>query len=133
MDLMTIRQVEGKRFSVEIRNHRVEADMHKEDGGEDGGMNPVELLVGALGACIGMMVKAYCDNHDLPSEGISLEAVPTLATNPKRIGNVAIDVTLPPGFPQDKKEAVLKFAKHCPVHSTLEHPPEIDVDIASYS
>ena len=130
MDLMTIRQLEGKRFSVEIRNHRLESDMHKEDGGEDCGMSPAELLVGSLGACIGMMVKAYCDMHGLPSEGISVDAVPTLATGPTRIGNVAIDVTLPSGFPEDKKESVLRFAKHCPVHNTLLHPPEIDMDIA---
>jgi uncharacterized OsmC-like protein len=131
MDLMTISQVKGKRFTVEIRSHRLESDMHREDGGEDGGMNPVELLVGALGACIGMMVKSYCDMHDLPSEGISIDAVPAIATNPTRLGNVAIDVTLPAGFPEDKREAVLKFAKHCPVHNTLLHPPEIDLDIAS--
>ncbi len=130
MDLMTISQVKGKRFSIEIRNHRIDSDMHKEDGGEDGGMSPAELLVGALGACIGMMVKTYCDRHELPSDGISIAAVPTLATAPNRIGNVAIDVTLPPGFPEDKKESVLTFAKHCPVHNTLLNPPELDMDIA---
>ncbi len=45
MDLMEIKQTQGKAFSIEIRDHKVITDMHKEDGGGDIGMNPLELMV----------------------------------------------------------------------------------------
>ncbi|MBF0105168.1 MAG: OsmC family peroxiredoxin, partial [Deltaproteobacteria bacterium] len=51
MDLMTIEQQKNKHFTIQLRHHTLSSDMHKEDGGEDTGMNPIELLVGYLGAC----------------------------------------------------------------------------------
>ncbi|MBF0105169.1 MAG: hypothetical protein HQM16_07565, partial [Deltaproteobacteria bacterium] len=68
-------------------------------------------------------------SKNISSEGIVTNAVPTLATNPKRLQNVAIDITLPEGFPPDKKDAIIKVAHACPVHHTLMNPPEIDIDI----
>lgn len=130
---MTVKQAGGKKFTVEIRDHRVDTDMHREDGGADGGMSPVEMLVASLAACVGMTIHTYCVTCGLPSEGISIDAVPTMADDPKRVGNVAMDVTLPEGFPADRREAVLRFVKNCPVHNTLTHPPELDLDIVSFS
>ena len=130
MALMTIRQVKNKRFSIELGDHVVNSDMHKDAGGEDSALNPVELLMGSLGACIGMMVQAYCRTHDLPSEGILVNAVSTLASDPTRIESIVVDISLPEGFPDNRREAVLRAAKTCPIHNTLESCPEIDIDIA---
>lgn len=130
MELMNVKQAEGKKFTVTIRGHRVDTDMHREDGGADRGMSPVEMLVASLAACVGMTVHTYCVTYGLPSEGISVDAVPTMADSPKRIGNVAMDVTLPEGFPEDKRDAVLRFVKNCPVHNTLKQVPELDIELA---
>jgi putative redox protein len=129
MDLIKVTQVKGTQFTIEVRSHKIGADMHREDGGNDSAMNPVELLVGALCACIGMMTNIYCAKHDLPSEGIAIDAVPTLASDPKRIQNIAIDITLPEGFPEEKKEAILRTAAACHVHHALVQGTEIDIDI----
>ncbi|MFH1726533.1 MAG: OsmC family protein [Elusimicrobiota bacterium] len=129
MDLMTISQVEDKKFSIELRSHKIESDMHADEGGKDAGMNPIELLVGSLGACIGMTIKFYCDSHKIPCEGLVVNAVPTLAAKPKRVENIAIDISLPEGFPEDRKESILRVAEKCPVHNALKHAPAIDIDI----
>jgi uncharacterized OsmC-like protein len=129
MDLLTVRQVAGKKFAIEVRSHRVESDMSREDGGEDGAMSPAELVAGALAACIGMTVWTYCRNHDLPSEGIEVNAVPAMAADPRRIGNVAVDISLPAGFPANRRDAVVRVAKQCTIHNTLAHPPVVDIDI----
>jgi uncharacterized OsmC-like protein len=129
MELMTIRQVKNKRFRIELRDHVVHSDMHKDIGGEDTAMDPAELLMASLGACIGMMVQAYCSKHALPSEGIVVNAVSTLASDPTRIESIVVDITLPEGFPENRREAVIRAAKTCPIHNTLESCPEIDIDI----
>jgi len=131
MDLMEIKQTEEKTFSIEVRNHKIISDMHKEDGGSDAGMNPLELMVGALCACIGLKLQQYCRAHDLPSEGIVVNAVTTIAPNPVRISNIAIDLTLPEGFPEEKREVAMRVAHTCPIHATLKNPPEVDIDIVS--
>ena len=131
MDLITVRCKGGKKVEIEVRGHRIECDMGREDGGEDAAPSPKDMLAASLGACIGIMVHGYCKGHGLPCEGIEVNVVPTMGTNPNRIQNLAIDITLPAGFPEDGKEGVLRAAKHCPVHATLEHPPVIDIDIVS--
>ncbi|MBI4677174.1 MAG: OsmC family protein [Elusimicrobia bacterium] len=130
MDLMEIKQAKGMKFSIRLRGHVLGTDMHKEDGGDDAGMNPIELLVGALAACIGTTIHIYCKMHQLPAEGIVVNAVPTLASDPKRIQTITLDITLPEGFPQEKRESILRVAHKCPVHKAFETPPEIDIELA---
>lgn len=130
MDLMTVSQEKNKRFKIEIRNHAIYSDMHKEDGGEDSAMSPSELFMASLAACVGMIIHTYCTKHNLKSEGISVSAVPTMDKDPIRIKNIAIDIELPEDFPENRRDAVLKVAKMCPIHNTLEHKLEIDMDIA---
>lgn len=129
MDLISIEHKHGKAFNIEVRGHEILADMKKDDGGQDEGMNPTDLFAASLGACIGMIIFEYCKNHDLPADGISVSVVPQLADNPKRIQSIAIDVSMPDGFPEDRIKAVQNCCKHCVIHNTLENKPEIDIEI----
>jgi putative redox protein len=129
MDLIEASQTSLREFKIRVRDHEVTADMSLVDGGKDGGMSPVELLVGALAACMGMTIQIYCSSHGLPCEGIEVNAVPAIATNPKRLENVALDITLPDGFPEDRRSAVLKVLRSCIIHRAFSDPPEIDAEL----
>jgi putative redox protein len=45
--------------SISVRHHRVVADEGVDVGGADSGLNPTELLLGALGSCVAMTLKMY--------------------------------------------------------------------------
>ena len=83
----------------------------------------------SLGACIAMMVQRYCKRHGYtdgePSVAMTLE----LADSPKRVAGFVVDVELPNGVPEDKKEVIRRMAQQCPVHQTLCNPPQVDIDI----
>jgi len=129
MDLITVNRVEGLEFSVRVRGHDVKSDLSEKDGGQDRGPSPAELLASSLGACIAMMVQGYCRKHGYDGDvGVSLTT--ELADKPKRIGRIVVDVELPEGVPEDKKEAIRRVAERCPIHETLKNPPELDIDIA---
>lgn len=55
MPMETVKSVvtwkEGVAVEVASRSFRVSIDEPKEEGGTDTGMNPVELMLGSLGAC----------------------------------------------------------------------------------
>jgi uncharacterized OsmC-like protein len=53
-----------------------------------------------------------------------------LADSPKRVAGFVVDVELPNGVPEDRKEAVRRMIERCPVHETLRNPPRVDIDIA---
>ncbi len=130
MDLITIERESGLEFDIQVRGHTVRADMSARDGGQDGGPAPAELLAGSLGACIAMMVQAYCDTHGYTDGDVSVSLTLELADDPKRIAGIVIDVDLPEGFPDDRRVAVQRVAEHCVIHGTLSHPPRVDIEFA---
>jgi len=129
MDLISIERKAGKAFELKVRGHALTIDMSREEGGVDEGMNPVELLVSSLGACIAIMVQTYCDTHGYTDGDVAASLTLQIADDPKRVGNIVIDLELPKDFPEDKKSVVERLAELCPVHETLKQMPTVDLDI----
>ena len=128
MDLITVNRKGDLAFSIAVRGHEVTSDMSEKDGGRDGGPSPVELFAGSLGACIAMMVQSYCKRHGYDGD-VDVSLTMELADAPKRVGGVVVDVELPEGVPEDKKDIIRRMAQRCPVHETLINPPRVDIDI----
>jgi len=128
MDLITVSRKSDLEFGLRLRGHEVTSDMSEEDGGRDQGPSPSELLACSVGACIAMIVQAYCEARGYEGDvGVSMTL--ELADMPKRVGRLVVDLELPPSVPEDKKEAIMRVAQRCPIHQTFSHPPEIDIDI----
>jgi putative redox protein len=129
MDLITVTHKAGQEFVFRVRGHEVTSDMSEKDGGRDAAPAPVELLAGSLGACIAMMVQRYCDRHGYTDGDVGVSLTLELADSPKRVGGIVVDVELPEGVPEDKKDAIRRMAERCPVHETLRNPPRVDIEI----
>jgi uncharacterized OsmC-like protein len=129
MNLITITHKDGLAFDVRVRRRRVATDMSPDDGGRGQGFTPAELLAGALGACMAMHVQDYCIAHGHGNGDVSVSLAFELLGKPRRIGAIAVDIDLPPGFPEGEKEAVRQAAEEAVVCETLRHPPEVDLDI----
>ena len=128
MDLVSVEQISKQKFAFTVRGHTVLSDMSPEDGGNNEGPSPSELLVGAFGVCIGMAVARYCQTIKFDGD-VSVYLTYQLADKPKRISNIVIDLELPDGFPENRISAIHKVIEACPVHGTLNNPPQIDVEI----
>ena len=128
MNLITVNTRDGLEVDVRVRGHHLTSDMSRHDGGMDAGPSPAELMAGSLGACIAMMVQRYCETHGYEGE-TAVYLTPELSDDPKRVSSIVVDVEVPSGVPDDKKEVVRRVAERCLVHETLLHPPEVDIDI----
>jgi uncharacterized OsmC-like protein len=129
MDLITVTRGAGTAFEVRIRDRCVVCDMAPQDGGHGAGFTPAELVGAALGACIGIMVQGYCDACAPGAGDVEASLTVELADEPHRIGAFVVDVELPEGIPEVRKEAVRRVIEKCVIHETLRNPPEVDVDI----
>jgi uncharacterized OsmC-like protein len=126
MDLIHANSTGNLGCAVRVRRHEIEFDM--EGGREDRGWQPAEGLVASLGACLGIAMGRYCRTLELADEGLSLYLTYQMADHPPRVSNIIIDVELPDDFPEDRKPALERILRLCPVYSTLMNPPEIDLD-----
>ena len=128
MDLITVTRQRNLEYSIHVRGRDVVSDMSEEDGGRGEGFTPAELLAGSLGASIAMKEQGYCDRNGYTDGDVGVNLTLELADSPKRVGAIVIDVELPDGFPEDRKDAVRRIAERCTIHETLSHPPRVDVD-----
>ena len=117
----------GTRYDILCGKHRVVTDQPVVDGGQDAGPSPVELFVGSLASCIGYFVGQFCVRHDIPQEGLSIEAEWSMTENPHRAGQVDISIHLPHRLTSELKDRLLKVAHGCTVHQSMALTPTIGI------
>jgi putative redox protein len=119
----------GTRHDIVSGRHRVLTDQPVEDGGEDAGLSPVELFVGSLAGCVGYFVGRFCERHDIPHEGLHVEAEWGMAENPHRVGQITLSIHLSSPLTAELKQRLLKVANGCTVHQSLTTAPTVGITL----
>jgi len=90
------------------------------------GSAPAPFLA-SIGTCAGIYVLSFCQQRGLPTD--NLRIIQRMHTNPltRLIEKIELDIQLPPDFPAQYKDAVIRSAQLCAVKKHLEHPPVFDV------
>jgi uncharacterized OsmC-like protein len=123
----TVEYLDGERFAIGIRGHRVTVDQPLADGGEDTAPTPTELLVASLASCVAFYARRYLARHGLPTAGLSVSADYTMGTRPVRVADLSVDIQVPDGVPAERRDALLAVASHCTVHNTLTDHPTVTI------
>lgn len=92
---ITIQHAGGARLIAEARQHRVQLDQPTEDGATDHGMTPAELLLSALGGCVGQYVAQYLQLRGLSAEGLLVRVQAEPSPGPLRLRDFQVQVIVP--------------------------------------
>lgn len=92
---VTLQYTKGARFLAESRQHRVVIDQPAQDGATDHGMTPAELLLAALGGCVGQYVAQYLSLRGLSSDGLLVNVAAKPSARPLRIKDFEVEVVVP--------------------------------------
>jgi putative redox protein len=123
----------GTRYDIVSGRHRIVTDQSVEDGGQDVGLSPVELFVGSLASCVGYFVGRFCARHDIPLEGLSVNAEWAMAENPHRVGHIDLAIHLPQGLTPELTERLLKVAHGCTVHQSLMITTTVGIKLTPFN
>jgi len=129
MESMTVTWLKQAQLAVDVRGHRLLVDQPADEGGEDQGMTPVELLVASLGSCIGYFAARFCQRHHLPAGGLRVTMAWEYAEQPHRVGSMAAHVHLPVALEPALRARMQKVLEGCTVHHSISIAPTIDVQI----
>ncbi|MHB0939906.1 MAG: OsmC family protein [Armatimonadota bacterium] len=122
--------IEGRAWRAASRGLEVIGDSQKEDGGEDRGMTPVELMVAAMGLCTGIDLSFYCERHGIDLSQVRINLTWENAPDkPSRVGIIRMHVTLPAGLTDAERATLTRIVSSCKVHNTLERGAEIPVTV----
>lgn len=131
----SLKWIEGFQFLGYAREHSVIIDQKKEDGGENLGFKPTELLLLALGGCLGSRIVAEAMFKGLKIEDLKLDigisrAARASESNAKWL--ITVKVHIKGDISKEEKEEIVEKAeKYCKISHILKDTCEIQVEVVS--
>jgi putative redox protein len=91
---------------------------------------PFEGFLASIGTCAGIYVLGFCQQRSLPVEGIRI--VERIQRDPATgmVGKIALEIQVPPEFPEKYHASLIRSAELCLVKKHLEHPPTFNITTA---
>jgi putative redox protein len=107
------------RHTVQVRDHQLVVDELAEDGGDDAGPDPLELLAVSLASCTAITVEMYAARKGWDIGHVEVDAEYSKAERgcPTTFQLV---MRLPNDLPEEQVEKLRVIAAKCPVHRALE-------------
>jgi putative redox protein len=107
------------KHAVEMRSHTLVADEPKDEGGDDSGPSPQELLAASLASCTAITMEMYAKRKgwDMGEVAVHVEYEPAQRGSPTRF---RMRVDLPKELPEEQRERLMQIGAKCPVHRVLE-------------
>jgi ribosomal protein S12 methylthiotransferase accessory factor len=124
---MTISFPGGARVDAQFGPHTVRTDQPAQGGGGDSAPTPFALFLASLGTCAGIYVLNFCKQRGLPTEGIRLSQRADRDPVTGLVGVVAMEIAVPPDFPEKYHSSLVRAAEQCTVKKHLERPPSFEV------
>ena len=123
--------VEGLQAKIDVRQFEFVADEPVDEGGQDTGPKPTEILLGALGSCAVITAKLYAQRKgwDLQGMEVSLEMERVdPSTYPSYTGDASILHVIRKQFSfegelsDEQRSRLMEIASKCPVARVLQYP-----------
>lgn len=92
---ITLQHAGGAQFVAEARQHRLVLDQPAEDDAADHGMTPAELLLAALGGCVGQFAAQHLRLRGLSTDGLLVRVQAERCTRPLRLSDFRVEVVAP--------------------------------------
>jgi putative redox protein len=117
----------GKRVDAELMGQVVRTDQSKQGGGEGSAPEPYTHFLASIGTCAGIYVLGFCQARGIPTDGLRLVQRIGFDQVTGRLSKIAIEILLPPGFPEKYIEPVRRAADVCGVKKAILAPPEFEI------
>ena len=88
---------------------------------------PFDIFLASLGTCAGIYVLGFCRQRGLPPEGIRIVQRSLSDPGSGMVNEVELEIQVPPTFPKEYYDALVRTASLCKVKMHLENPPHFSV------
>jgi putative redox protein len=107
------------KHSVAVRDHQLTVDEPVEDGGQDTGPDPQELLAASLASCAAITMEMYAirKGWDIGHVEVDVEYSPAERGCPTKFELI---MRLGEELPEEQVERLRVIAAKCPVHRVLD-------------
>ncbi|MDA8131631.1 MAG: OsmC family protein [Elusimicrobia bacterium] len=117
----------GKKVNALWHGFEIATDQPKGGGGDNSAPAPFDLFLASLGTCAGIFVLGFIQSRGLSTEGLKIVQEMDWDPEAHLMKKITFRITLPKGFPEKYKGAVIKAAEQCLVKRTIANPPEFEI------
>ena len=117
----------GARVDANFGGFSVNTDQPIQGGGDGSAPTPFAIFLASIGTCAGIYVLGFCNQRGIPTDGIKIVQRMHSDRSTGLVGQIDLDIQLPPDFPEKYKSAVIRSAEQCAVKKHLENPPKFNV------
>jgi uncharacterized OsmC-like protein len=101
---------------------KIVTDAPTDNKGRGEAFSPTDLASASLGSCMLTIMGIAAREHGFNMDGTELKITKIMASDPRRIGEIRIELEFPPNNYSEKEKAIIqKCAATCPVELSL-HP-----------
>ena len=117
----------GKRVDAHFDGRTVHTDQPVTEGGKGSAAEPFDLFFVSMATCVGIYVLDFCQVRKMPTEGLAVRLRTEKDPEKKLYTPIEIAITLPAGFPEKYRNAILNTANLCTVKKHIITPPKFDI------
>jgi putative redox protein len=121
----TAAQLANYTHRIEVRQHQLPADEPSEQGGDDQGPTPQELLAASLASCMAITMEMYAKRKGWELSDVAVECQYEQAERGQPT-EFKVTLRLPDGLSREQADRLSAIAAKCPVHRTLEGEVRFD-------
>ena len=117
----------GKIITAHTHGHSITTDQPVDNGGTNTAPAPFDIFLASIGTCAGIYVKSFCDNRNIPAEGIKIIQTHEWNQETGLPTAIRLDIKLPAGFPEKYKASLIHVAELCKVKKSIANPPTFEI------
>jgi putative redox protein len=130
MDSVSLTFPGGVMVDGTYKGHTVRTDQPLADGGSDSSVSPFDLFFVSMATCMGFYALRFCQQRDLPTDGLGLTLTPIRENEQsRRVTLVRVALALPSGFPEKYRTAIERSVDQCAVKKAVLEPPRFEIDL----
>jgi ribosomal protein S12 methylthiotransferase accessory factor len=88
---------------------------------------PFALFLSSIGTCAGIYVLGFCQQRNLPTEGIRIVQRVNRDNASGMVDLIDLEIQVPESFPAKYYESLIRSADLCAVKKHLANPPKFNV------
>jgi putative redox protein len=115
----TARQRSKFTHDLTVRKHELTADEPEDQGGDDMGPSPQELLAASLASCTAITMEMYAKRKGWNVDGLAVD-VDYMPAERGCVTRFELVMKMPAHLSEDQVEKLQVIAAKCPIHRTLE-------------
>ena len=126
---MVVTFPDNLKVQAQVAGFTIETDQPEKSGGNNTAPSPFTLFTASIATCAGYFALKFCRARNLATEGMSLRLAYGWDKEQKKYPQMKVELTLPNGFPEKYKEAIIRAMDQCVVKKHIIDPPDFSIEV----